>query len=273
MSLFPLLSSSASISPPLLFPTFPPADVGFFLDGMFYPNNSAVTSDIIGQDTLALYCLTNLTTCCTNAEGGVAGEWHLPADSAIFAISRTAGAVVLSRLSAGGPTGIFICEIPDASGQNRTLYLGVGTGDHVMSCDLHVIVCDPLSPFIRTLVLPAITGLEYNRTLLALTCTSRGGPVDSVSWLKDGGVVGSDFTQAQELLDTASAIYQHTLSGDSVALFVGNFTCELSDTESVVSTNTLAINGMQSLCFPLVSWSPFAHVLHVEIVFSRCVYH
>ena len=129
------------------------ADVGFFLnrvlsirtgelDGVIYPNNSAVALADIGEDLLALYCLTNLTTCCTDAEGGVAGEWFLPgqtqavigvdaqgADSAVFTAARAPSAVLLNhRNNAGGPTGIFTCRIPDGNGQVRTAYIGVDTG-------------------------------------------------------------------------------------------------------------------------------------------------
>ena len=126
----------------------PPTGVGFFLnpvtgsDGVLYPNNSAVALADIGEGLLALYCLTNLIDCCTDAEGGVAGEWVLPgqtravigvdaegADSAFFTAARAPSAVFLNRRNnAGGPTGIFTCQIPDGSGQVRTAYIGVDTG-------------------------------------------------------------------------------------------------------------------------------------------------
>ena len=58
------------------------------------------------------------------------------ADSAVFTAARGPSAVLLNhRNNAGGPTGIFTCEIPDASGQLRTVYIGVDTGA------LHVCVC------------------------------------------------------------------------------------------------------------------------------------
>ena len=134
-------------------PSITITDVGFFLnhvldidtgdlDGVLYPNNSAVALADIGEDLLALYCLTNLTTCCTDAEGSVAGEWFLPGqtqavigvdaqgpDSAVFTAARAPSAVLLNHNNAVGPTGIFTCRIPDGSGQDvRTAYIGVGTG-------------------------------------------------------------------------------------------------------------------------------------------------
>ena len=139
---------------PYVFVRYPSiTDVGFFLnrvinsrdeqlDGRLYLNNSVVALADIGEDLLALFCLTNLTTCCAEADGGSAGEWFLPgqaqpvisvdsqgADSAVFVAARGPSAVLLNRRNnAGGPTGIFTCEIPDASGQLRTVYIGVDTG-------------------------------------------------------------------------------------------------------------------------------------------------
>ena len=112
------------------------ADVVFFLDGVLYPNNSVVILADIGEGPAALYCLTNLTTCC---EDGSEGEWFLPeetqpvvagdADSADFTSGRVPSAVLLNRRdNVEGPTGIYTCRIPDGSGQVRTAYIGVDTG-------------------------------------------------------------------------------------------------------------------------------------------------
>ena len=116
------------------------ADIGFFLNGTLYPNNSVVALSDIGEGFSALYCLTNYIFCCTEADGGSAGEWFLPgqdqpvinadsrsADSADFVTSRASGAVLLnSRMNSTGPTGVFTCRIPDGSGQIRTAYVEIG---------------------------------------------------------------------------------------------------------------------------------------------------
>ena len=131
--------------------------VGFFLNGMLYPNNSVVAltdigeaADIEDEDTItALFCLTDLTACCRGADTGSdgVGEWVLagqtelvpatnaaPSDSP-FTRGRAPSAVLLNRRNTTfGPTGIFTCHIPDGSGP-RMAYIGIGTG---MSCDLHV---------------------------------------------------------------------------------------------------------------------------------------
>ena len=118
---------------------------------MLYPNNSVMSLIDIGEGYNALHCLTNLTTCCRGADGGSAGEWFLPgqtspvvdviapnASTESFIRSRGPSAVLLNRrTSAVGPTGLFTCQVPDGSGMERTLYIGVDAGT---SCDLHYYV-------------------------------------------------------------------------------------------------------------------------------------
>ena len=124
--------------------------VGFFVNGMLYPNNSVVVltdigeaADIEDEDTMtALFCLTDLAACCRGADTGSdgVGEWVLagqteavPANNAAssdspFTRGRAPSAVLLNRRNnAVGPTGIFTCHIPDGSGP-RTAYIGIGTG-------------------------------------------------------------------------------------------------------------------------------------------------
>ena len=109
----------------------------------------------------------------------------------------------------------------------------------VLSHDLHVL-------FLINSLLTGnlqITELVYNRTSLTLTCTSTGRPVDSVTWRRDGVEVGSEFTQMQTITDTLTASYQHSLSSQDVANFVGNFTCEVRDVDFNIDSRTLLISG------------------------------
>ena len=84
----------------------------------------------IGEGYNALHCLTNLITCCRVPRR--MGQWILPNGSDLlgsgtdFYTHRGPGAVLLNcRASAVGPTGLFTCQVPDGSGTNRTLYIGV----------------------------------------------------------------------------------------------------------------------------------------------------
>lgn len=91
------------------------------------------------MDTGSLFCLTNSTTCCRSSDtpgvGGV-GEWYFPNNGS--AVSRVQGGgdsiyrdrgpsvVRLHRRdNAMRPTGVFRCEIPDASGTSQNIYVGV----------------------------------------------------------------------------------------------------------------------------------------------------
>ena len=115
-----------------------PTAVGFFLRGVLYPNNSVVSLTDKGEGYNALHCLTDLITCCRGKNGGSAGEWFLPgqispvvgvnapnAGTESFTRSRGPSAVLLNHRTSTGPTGLFTCQVPDGSGTNRTLYIGV----------------------------------------------------------------------------------------------------------------------------------------------------
>ena len=99
----------------------------------------------------------------------------------------------------------------------------------------------------------SIFDLEYNRTSLTLTCTTRGRPVHSITWLKDGTVVGTEFSQAQTITDYQTATYQHTLTGDDIADLVGSFTCMVGDAEGNTASRTLRLNGTVDVFYSVFS--------------------
>ena len=114
--------------------------LGFYLSGALYPNNSVVALTDIGTDDRALYCLTNLTECCINSNttgDGPLGDWKSPDQSVVFNSSsgadlyrsRGPSAVLLHhRNNAMELTGIFTCEVPDAGGVDRSLYVFIHVG-------------------------------------------------------------------------------------------------------------------------------------------------
>ena len=94
----------------------------------------------------------------------------------------------------------------------------------------------------------AIDSLEFNRTSLTLTCATSGRPVHTITWLKDGTVVGTEFSQAQTIISTLTATYQHTLGSDSILNFIlRNFTCTVEDAEGNSVNQTQMINGKSLL--------------------------
>ena len=113
-----------------------------------YPNNSIVTNTDIGTGSAALLCTTTLPGCCFS--GHTETQWYFPNGSQVqnslnLPYRRTRGQnpgrVILSRNSESTTTGIFRCDIPDASGVTQSLYVGIydsGTGE---SCTLSSINC------------------------------------------------------------------------------------------------------------------------------------
>ena len=190
-----------------------------------------MTLDEIGEESAALFCLTNNTECCGSS---IVGDWFFPEGSMVptgrFGANiyrdRGPSVVTLQYRNNAQTTGVFRCEVPDASGTNQQLYVGVypvNSGS------------------------PSITDLLYNRfTLtLTLTCTSTGGPATTVTWRKNGAVVevdGTTYHQSQRVVNTRTATYESTLSSNVDANFVGNFTCTVSNSKGS-STKSVTLNG------------------------------
>jgi len=118
-------------------------------------NNSIVTNTDIGTGAAALACNTTYTPCCTSFENPET-DWYFPNGSRVpndpyLPYQRTrgrfSGRVILNRNSESTTTGIFHCDIPDASGVTQSLYVGIydnGTGE---SCTLSegLVICEEIS--------------------------------------------------------------------------------------------------------------------------------
>ena len=113
-------------------------DIVFQLSGISYVNNSVICLTDIGERNNALLCLTDATQCC-NINGVILGDWYFPDGTLVIDgqdasrdIYRNRGPSVVRlnrRNNATSPTGVYRCEIPDASGTTQTLYVGVYTTD------------------------------------------------------------------------------------------------------------------------------------------------
>ena len=171
----------------------------------------------IGEDSAALFCLTNNTECCGSS---IVGDWFFPEGSMVptgrFGANiyrdRGLSVVTLQYRNSAQTTGVFRCEVPDASGTNQSLYVGVYPVGNSGS--------------------PSITGLLYNRSTLTLTCTSTGGPATTVTWRKNGAVVevdGSTYSQSKQVIDSAMGTYNSQLTFGDQSSAVGNFNCTVSN--------------------------------------------
>ena len=118
--------------------TYPHSNTGVNLlwQGVQYPNNSLLNIEVIGEGERSLACQTNRTPCCGTPPYRI-GEWYYPNGSAVpildagapFYRDRTDQRLVrLHRRSphdATDPTGLFCCELPDASNTNHTFCIGL----------------------------------------------------------------------------------------------------------------------------------------------------
>ena len=125
--------------------------LGFYLNGVAYPNGSTVLRTDIGEDANALQCTTDSTTCCRNGIGGEirAGDFHFPVSDATvptmglatdgYYRDRDSRLIRLHRQSTGTLTGRFRCNIPQASGPPyANLYINIGEESNISACIQHV---------------------------------------------------------------------------------------------------------------------------------------
>ena len=109
--------------------------VGLTLNNVQYTNNSVVTITDIGTGGAALICTTTYIPCCLSTDGS---HWHFPNGSAVQRTGTTyyrtrtisvvgGGTVRLNRNPGATTTGIFHCEILDASGDLQSIYVGIHT--------------------------------------------------------------------------------------------------------------------------------------------------
>ena len=88
----------------------------------------------IGEESKALFCLTNNTNCCRNQQYRRVSEWFFPNSTKVMPqfmngnIYRNRGNSNIRlhrRNNAMSPNGIFRCDIPDDDENNITLFIGV----------------------------------------------------------------------------------------------------------------------------------------------------
>ena len=113
------------------------------LNNVQYTNNSVVTITDIGTDSAALVCNTTRLGCCLSTDGS---HWYFPDGSAVQRIGTTyyrtrtnsiidGGSVHLNRNPGATTTGVFRCDIPDASGNLQSIYVGIYTASTGESCE------------------------------------------------------------------------------------------------------------------------------------------
>ena len=112
--------------------------------GQTLANHSYVDFSLVGSDSSgsdSVQCITDLSTCCSGAQGRHRGDWYFPNGTRLpffidgIFLSRGAQRVDLRRRNnANSPVGIYICDIPtiDVHDDNDisvrdTIYVGLYT--------------------------------------------------------------------------------------------------------------------------------------------------
>ena len=112
--------------------------IGLTLNSVQYTNNSVFTITDIGTGSAALLCTTTNIVCCLSTDGS---EWYFPDGSQIqpsrivgtnptyyrSRVSNGPGRVLLHRNPGATTTGVFRCDILDASGDLQSIFVGIYT--------------------------------------------------------------------------------------------------------------------------------------------------
>ena len=111
---------------------------------MQYTNNSVVTITDIGTGSAALLCTSTRPGCCLTTDGS---HWYFPDGSTVQRTGTTyyrtrtisnvgGGTVRLNRNPGATTTGVFNCDIPHASRDLQSLYVGIYNATTGESCTL-----------------------------------------------------------------------------------------------------------------------------------------
>ena len=109
----------------------PTDNVHFRLSGRTYTDGDTLLITDIGEGDIALLCVTDNTECCRT---GGRGEFFYPYGTAVGfstsnSIYRNRGEHFIGlnrRNSATSPLGRYRCDIPDASGVTRSIFINIG---------------------------------------------------------------------------------------------------------------------------------------------------
>ena len=125
--------------------------IGLILNNVQYTNNSVVTITDIANGSAALNCTTTYTPCCFSRPLP-GNHWYFPNGSQVDRFNTLPyyrsridgnplnpgriGTVLLQRNPEGTTTGVFRCEIRDATGAFQSIYVGIYDATTGESCTL-----------------------------------------------------------------------------------------------------------------------------------------
>jgi hypothetical protein len=89
--------------------------------------------------------------------------------------------------------------------------------------------------------------LSYDRASHTLTCVSSGGPVNAVTWRRNGADISSSFYQLQQsLVDARTSTYHSllTVTSSNVRERIGSFSCLVSNSRGRKLSQTVDVDGI-----------------------------
>ena len=233
-----------------------------FFRGQTLAGHSYVDLSLVGSDNSdSVVCHTDLSTCCSGAQGTHRGSWYFPngtvlpfiGDSVPIGLGRTAQIAVIRRTGgATEPTGIYRCHIATIAVHHyadkswgETVYVGLYPPDGIKLClsNTETITFSPNTGGDIT-----ISGGEviFDSDQITLTCISTGGPATTVTWTRDSITV-TEGTET-ELDDPETAQYTHTLNVTTG----GEYTCTVSNNKPS-SDSANIILGSMSFAHPQIT--------------------
>ena len=145
---------------------------------------------------------------------------------------RRSGGPSVSRLKlqtingTAAPSGVFRCEIPDASGTGQSIYVGI------------------YPPGMGAPTINKFPEYTYSENQI-LTCTSIGGPATTTEWMKDDQILGvAEYEQQKRIINQTTGEYQSILSLGQLRPdeAIGNYTCRVSNSRNG-DTKTIRLYG------------------------------
>ena len=233
--------------------------------GQTLANHSYVDLSLVGVDDSgsdSVQCLTDLTTCCTSAQGSHRGDWYFPnGDTLPFGGNgdiykhrdRDNQRVDIRRkYSPTSPVGIYRCDIPtiavhdnDDISVRATVYVGLYTANGGKINNKYFIIHLIRNQILGDISISGGVTLSVDSDLngrspqFILTCISTDGPATTVTWSRDSTTV----TKGNEtvLNDPVTAQYTHTLT--VTGRLPGLYTCILANNKPSNRTATFTVQG------------------------------